>query len=169
MNISNQIVWTALAIATVGCGGSAEERQDRAARKLAAAAIVVSKSEPGSACTLIGTQEGRDPKMWAPFANLAANSEGAMENLRDKALDRGANYILLDSIMGPMATGRLYACPPGKIPDAAAPPGSGPAAPASACKPDCSPGFACVDGRCVSACNPPCAAGQSCGADRVCH
>ena len=114
-----KVIWALLAVASIGCASS-EDRADRAARKLAAAQIVVGKMEPGSACNLIGVQEGRDPKMYAPFANLAANSEGAMDNLRAKALDRGANYILLDSIMGPMATGRLYACPAGGIPDAAA-------------------------------------------------
>jgi hypothetical protein len=166
--MSIKLTWALLSVASLGCASS-EDRQDRVARKLAAAQIVVAKTEPGSACTLIGTQEGKDPKMYAPFANLGANSEGAMENLRAKALDRGANYIVLDFMMGPMANGRLYACPPGNIPDAAAPPGARQQAPASACKPDCSPGFACVDAQCVSACNPACKAGKTCGADRACH
>jgi hypothetical protein len=42
-------------------------------------------------------------------------------------------------------------------------------APAGACEPDCSPGYTCLRGTCVSSCNPPCAAGQRCGADRICH
>ena len=115
-----KITWALLAVTAIGCGGSAEARADKAAKKLEAAQIVVGKTEPGSACHLIGVQEGRDPKMFVPYANLGANSEGAMDNLRLKALDRGANYILLDNIMGPMATGRLYACPAGGIPDPAA-------------------------------------------------
>jgi hypothetical protein len=41
--------------------------------------------------------------------------------------------------------------------------------PAAACEPECSPGYACVRGTCVSACNPPCGPGQRCGADRACH
>ncbi len=36
------------------------------------------------------------------------------------------------------------------------------------CIPACRPGFACVDGQCVSACNPPCAAGLECTPDLRC-
>ena len=168
MSMSIKITWALLSVAALGCASS-QDRQEKVARKLAAAQIVASKTEPGSACTSIGQQEGRDPIMYAPFANMGANSEGAMQNLREKALDRGANYIVIDSVMGPMASGRLYACPPGAIPDPAAAGGARQQAPASACKPDCSPGFACVDAKCVSACNPACPAGKTCGADRACH
>ncbi len=41
--------------------------------------------------------------------------------------------------------------------------------PAPICEPDCSPGYTCLRGTCVSACNPLCASGERCGADRVCH
>ena len=51
MNISMKITWALLAVAVMGCA-SAEDRADRAARKLAAAQIVVGKTEPGSACNL---------------------------------------------------------------------------------------------------------------------
>ena len=37
------------------------------------------------------------------------------------------------------------------------------------CTPECSPGYTCLDGRCLSQCNPACDAGQRCGADRLCH
>lgn len=47
--------------------------------------------------------------------------------------------------------------------DIATDPGTG-----GACVPDCSPGYVCIDGACVTSCNPPCSAGQICGADRVC-
>jgi hypothetical protein len=52
-----------------------------------------------------------------------------------------------------------------------APPAPAPPAPAAAgaCEPDCSPGYTCLRGVCVSACNPPCPAGERCGADRVCY
>jgi hypothetical protein len=42
-------------------------------------------------------------------------------------------------------------------------------APKVACEPECSPGFACVHGACVTACNPACGNGQQCGTDRTCH
>jgi hypothetical protein len=41
--------------------------------------------------------------------------------------------------------------------------------PSTTCEPDCSPGYVCARGACVSACNPVCWAGQRCGEDRVCH
>jgi hypothetical protein len=46
-----------------------------------------------------------------------------------------------------------------------------PAATAAApiCEPDCSPGYTCLRGTCVSACNPLCGGGERCGADRICH
>ena len=169
MMVTNRLGWVLLAVTAIGCGGSSADRQDRVQRKLAAAAIVVGKTEPGSACALIGAQQSNDPKIYAPFANMAANSDGAMTALREKAFDRGANYIVLDFIGGPVANGRLYNCPPGNIPDPAAPRGGPPPAPPSSCRPECSPGFACVDAQCVSACNPACKPGHTCGADRACH
>lgn len=173
MTISLKVVWALLALTAVGCGGSGsyEERQAALAKAKAASAVTVGKTEPSSACKLIGAQQATDPKMYTPFANFGANSDDALQNLRQKAVDRGANYVVLDFVAGPMANGRLYACPEGAIPDPGAPPGAAPAAPPAqaACKPDCSPGYACVSGACVSACNPPCGAGKQCGADRTCH
>jgi hypothetical protein len=49
------------------------------------------------------------------------------------------------------------------------PPAPVPAAPALVCEPDCSPGYVCLRGTCVSACNPLCAENERCGADRSCH
>ena len=163
-------------LVTAACGGSAryKERQAALAKAPAPAALQGSKQEAPKTCTALGAVDGRDPKMYAPFASMGANSEGAMENLREKALERGANYVVLDGVFGPIANGRIYHCPPEALAGdgAAAPPGGPPPAGAPAskpCKPDCSPGYACVDGTCVSACNPACAAGQQCGVDRVCH
>lgn len=42
------------------------------------------------------------------------------------------------------------------------------AAPPPECIPDCSPGYTCVNGECISACNPPCGPGQVCSAERIC-
>lgn len=49
------------------------------------------------------------------------------------------------------------------------PPPAPPAPVAPVCEPDCSPGYVCLRGTCVSACNPPCAESERCGADRICH
>lgn len=162
-----------LTLAASSCGGSSETYKDRQAalaRAQAASTITVTKQEPPSSCRNIGAAEGKDPKMYAPFANFGANQEDALANLREKALERGANYVVLDAAFGPIANGRLFVCPPEALAGGGAPAAAPPAAAAApTCKPECSPGFACVDGACVSACNPPCAAGQRCGADRLCH
>jgi hypothetical protein len=49
------------------------------------------------------------------------------------------------------------------------PPPAPPAPPAGVCEPDCSPGYTCLRGTCVSACNPLCGENERCGADRLCH
>jgi hypothetical protein len=79
--------------------------------------------------------------------------DGDLLQLRKHAAAINANYVVLDSINeGPKgsAKGRAFYCPP-------------------SCTPDCSPGYVCMSGKCVSACNPPCGQGQQCGADRTCH
>lgn len=43
-----------------------------------------------------------------------------------------------------------------------------PGAEAQACRPDCRPGFTCMDGTCVSACNPLCAIGETCTEQLAC-
>ena len=165
------VMWMLLGIATLGCGG-----EDKQARLAAASHVVMGRVEPPPVCRLVMSYMARDPKAYAPFAALAANSEDALRELRLKASDSGANYVVVDFVAGPSAQGRLYACPPEAVP----PPGAVPAVgvmvvappmppPPDACKPPCSPGYACVDGTCVSACNPPCPASKQCGADRVCY
>jgi len=156
-----------LSIAALGCGGAEKE-----ARLAAASTVAMGKAEPPPTCKLLSSYMAKDPKIYAPFASLGANSDAALRELRLKASDSGANYVVLEWVAGPAAQGRLYACPPDAIPaqGAAVAPGGPPPAPAApACKPPCSPGYACVDGACVSACNPPCPAGKQCGADRTCH
>jgi hypothetical protein len=57
-------------------------------------------------------------------------------------------------------------------PTPAPPPPTAPPAPkpaAAICEPDCSPGYTCLRGACVSACNPLCGSAERCGADRICH
>lgn len=167
---------SSLALLVVACGGSSsyQERQAELAKAREASALLVGKAEPPSSCRLIGAQQSMDPKIYAPFASFGANSDDALEALREKAIERGANYVVLDFVAGPSAQGRLFACPSDALatlsgPGGGAAPPAGMAPASAACKPDCSPGYACVDGSCVSACNPPCAAGKTCGADRLCH
>ena len=38
----------------------------------------------------------------------------------------------------------------------------------SECRPECRPGFTCIEGACVSACNPACPEGQACSATLEC-
>jgi hypothetical protein len=141
-----------LLLALIGCGApNAEERQ-------LAAAVPSSKDEPSSQCLLYGYSQGSD----------ASSEEGALENLKVEALRRDANFVVLDSLTrrgGKVsAAGRVYVCPESAL---RAPPK--PAPTPLVCVPDCSPGYVCIDGKCISACNPPCEAGQRCGPDRICH
>jgi hypothetical protein len=79
-------------------------------------------------------------------ASWVFSYDDSLKQLREKAAKQGANYLVIDY----PTLGRAYACPP-------------------ACQPDCSPGYACVEGACVSACNPACGHGEACGPDRLCH
>jgi hypothetical protein len=138
-----------IAILLVGCGApTAEERQQ-------AAAIRTSKDEPPATCLLYGYSQGE----------VAISYEAALENLKLQAFRRDANWVVPDSMTKREAqvivSGRIYKCPDSAF---RAPPKA-----ALACVPDCSPGYTCVEGKCISACNPLCEAGQRCGADRICH
>jgi hypothetical protein len=79
-------------------------------------------------------------------ASWVFSYDQSLSQLREKAAKQGANFLVLDY----PTLGRAYACPP-------------------ACQPECSPGYACVEGACVSACNPACGHGEACGPDRLCH
>ena len=129
----------------------------------------LSKAEPPPFCQLAGVFEGEHRAFWG-----LATYEGALADLTLKAVRQGVNYVVMDAVRQP-AAGLLYAggrgfrCPPLAGPASIVAPALPPPAAVAACVPDCSPGYACVGGTCVSACNPPCAAGQQCGADRTCH
>ena len=115
-----------LSVVAVGCGGSAA----RQARLAAASHVIMGKAEPPPSCQMLSAYQAKDPKMYAPFANLAANSDAALQELRIHAGDIGANYVVVEWVMGPMAQGRLFACPPDALPGAGPmpPQGPGPAA-----------------------------------------
>jgi hypothetical protein len=143
-----------------------------------AAVQVVSKVEPPKTCRALGPLEGKDTDRWAAGG---LSYEAALLDLRRKAVTSGGNRLVVDEVTSPRATdylpafviqARLFSCPVAGA--AAASASSAPAAsvapaPARACEPDCSPGYTCLRGACVSACNPLCGAGERCGADRICR
>jgi hypothetical protein len=169
----------AMALAPLGgCGPPV----DRAA---VAAVQVTGIGESPQGCRLLGPLEGRDNDRWVPGG---PRYETAMLDLRKKAVLGGGNFVAVDSITPPgdsdynptfVVKARLFACSgpvhiasaspvTSATPPRAAPPPAAPTPP-RLCEPDCSPGYTCVRGTCVSACNPACTSGERCGADRICH
>ena len=103
-------------------------------------------------------------------------AETAYEELRARAAEKGGNFVVLDAVRrgawGQELVGRAYSCPsPSSTPAGAERPNPKQETKqeTAACEPDCSPGYVCLRGKCVSACNPPCESGERCGADRSCH
>jgi hypothetical protein len=96
-----------LSVVALGCGGSAAKQ----ARLAAASHVAMGKAEPPPNCNMLSAYNAKDPKMYAPFANLAANSDAALQELRIHAADIGGNYVVVEWVMGPMAQGRIFACP----------------------------------------------------------
>jgi hypothetical protein len=151
-----------------------------------AAVQVVGTDTALRGCRLLGVLEAKDTDRWVPGG---PRYETAMLDLRKKAVMSGGSHLVTDAIEPPRdgdytptftVRARLFACPgdgatvvvPVPAPAAApAPVATEPPKPAAApvCEPDCSPGFTCLRGVCVSACNPLCAKGERCGADRICH
>jgi hypothetical protein len=172
-------VLLACAALAAGCGPAVDQTK-------LAAVQVVGVNAPPLGCRLLGPLEAKDSDRWVPGG---PRYETAMLDLRKKAVLGGGNYLVMDAIEPPRETdytptfvvrARLFACNVGGAAAASSPPAAGPlAAPAAAapspkpvspaCEPDCSPGYTCLRGACVSACNPLCSAGEKCGADRVCH
>jgi hypothetical protein len=145
--------------------------------------VQVSRNEPGPACQPLGALEGSSQCCDVPVY------ESAYAALQKNAAVRGGNYVVIDHIHEPdrydssyarvaSIEGRLFSCPSGVAyarpqlgADWTEPDWSAPvvAPDAALCDPDCSPGFLCCRGACVSACNPACTAGRRCGDDRLCH
>jgi hypothetical protein len=173
-------------VATLSCSPAV----DRAA---VAAVQVSGARDPPAGCRLLGPLEGRDSNRWVPGG---PRYETVMLYLREKAVLGGGNHLQIDAIVPPrdedynpvfIVRARLYACNPGSAhainaadarpvaasasptPAVVASPSATPASASRVCEPECSPGYVCVRGSCVSACNPLCAAGERCGVDRICH
>jgi hypothetical protein len=161
-----------------------------------AAVQVVGTDASLRGCRLLGPLVGKDDDRWTPGS---PRYETAVLDLRKKAVLGGGNRLVTDSIEPPrdsdpvptfFVRARLFACaghdggpsegPPnpsgsaggiGSSPTRATAEVAPPAKPAAGplCEPDCSPGYTCLRGACVSACNPACGGGERCGADRICH
>ena len=147
--------------------------------------VRVERVEPPRGCRLLGVVQG---------AGVFGQSyEKSIRGLQEKTTRLGGNWVTLDATGGysyaaAITRGRAFFCDDAALAQLDAPTaGDGHAATrsdgadkiardaptvttaATRCEPDCSPGFTCLRGRCVSACNPACDAGERCGADRVCH
>lgn len=53
--------------------------------------IKVSREEPGKDCLSLGSIEGR-------ATSMAANAEAALEDLKQEAIKKGANYVKIETI-----------------------------------------------------------------------
>ena len=171
MSAIERFAGAALVIGALGCAPPV----DPAA---IAAVEVTSKIEPPPACRALGPLEGKDTDRWAPGG---LSQHAALLDLRKKAAAGGGNHVVIDEVTPPQTSdympsfsiqGRLFACPAAAARSATLPPEpASSATPASArvCEPDCSPGYTCLRGVCVSACNPLCPSGERCGADRICR
>ncbi|MEP7120883.1 MAG: hypothetical protein ABJE95_08240 [Byssovorax sp.] len=143
-----------------------------------AAVQVDSKIEPPEACRALGPLEGKDTDRWAAGG---LSYEAALIDLRRKAVNGGGNRLVVDEVALPRAgdylpafviQARLFACPAvgsGAASASVVPAANAATPPAPSCEPDCSPGYTCLRGACVSACNPLCSSGERCGVDRICR
>ncbi len=107
MSVGAMIAGMLLSVASVGCGRAAMKQ----ARLEAASHVAMGRAEPPPNCNMLSAYNAKDPKIYAPFANMGANSDAALQELRLHAADIGGNYVVVEWVMGPMAQGRIYACP----------------------------------------------------------
>jgi hypothetical protein len=178
-------LFAGLVLVSLSACGAAESRIN----PRVAATVDVTKNEPAIGCEYIGSVKGSTA--------LGELSDAHADVIRN-ALLTGGNYVAVDIVERPMIVGvggytirgRLFACPrksstsvemarldrgltgaPGNASGAsrAAKTTDDGALPKAPCEPDCSPGYTCSQGACVTACNPACADGEQCGADRACH
>jgi hypothetical protein len=135
--------------------------------------FTMGQQEPGAGCTFLGI-----------VSSSEGNDQDPYKALREQAIALGGNYLVPDPSrpshltwtyhVAYEARGRAYRCSAMPVAPARVAVNSQPTQqPASTqlppCEPECSPGYTCLRGTCVSACNPPCANGERCGADRTCH
>jgi hypothetical protein len=148
----------------------------------AAAQVEIAQTEPPPGCGYLGPIKG---------STLVGDMGDAHGDAVRNAVMSGGNYVVVDVMERPVVPrvggyvvrGRLFSCPRPNAPEASRAPvqvaSVGPhntaqasdaiVLPKAICEPDCSPGFTCLHGACVTACNPGCASGEQCGGDRTCH
>ncbi len=148
----------------------------------AAAQVEIAQNDPPPGCSYLGPIQG---------STLVGDMGDAHGDAVRNAVMSGGNYVVVDVLERPVVArvggyvvrGRLFSCPRPQAPEAprapvqiasVAPQNAAQASdaivlPKAICEPDCSPGFTCLHGACVTACNPGCASGEQCGADRACH
>jgi hypothetical protein len=185
--IFRSLPWFAglLLVTLSACGGADRPRID----PRVAATVDVTKNEPPIGCEYIGAIKG---------STALGDLTDAHADVIRTALLTGGNYVAVDIVERPMIVGvggyairgRLFACRQRPIAPAemarldqggagagadvrraasAAKTSEEPAFPKALCDPDCSPGYACSHGACVTACNPACADGEQCSPDRTCR
>jgi hypothetical protein len=151
--------------------GTTVSRQEIAAQHVVG--VRVERREPPDGCRPLGFVEGTAPAFGDSYEN-------SVRGLQREAAKRGGNWVTIDAtgmrnMWVSTTRGRAYFCDDEVLEADRTTRASGSAraeasttAP-STCEPDCSPGYTCLRGTCVSACNPSCSAGERCGADRMCH
>jgi hypothetical protein len=173
------LLFTVLAVATLpACAAVRRPMVDARA----AAQVELATTEPPPSCGYVSPIKGS-----TLVGDIADANGDAVRN----AVMTGGNYVVIDVLERPVIAGvggyvvrgRLFNCPRPAAPQPArapvqiasvAPQNAAQASdavvlPKAICEPDCSPGFTCLHGACVTACNPGCASGEQCGGDRSCH
>ena len=175
------LLFTSLIVATLpACAAVRRPMVDARA----AAQVELATVEPPPTCGFVSPIKGS-----TLVGDIADANGDAVRN----AVMTGGNYVVIDVLERPVIAGvggyvvrgRLFNCPRPAAP--AAQPARAPVQiasvgpqnvaqasdavvlPKAICEPDCSPGFTCLHGACVTACNPGCASGEQCGGDRTCH
>jgi hypothetical protein len=91
---SPALVFVCAASALAGCGVTLTD---------AGKGVQLMKSDPPGGCKEIGSLEGEGN----------TDVEAAKNDIRNKAAQKGANYVRMETIDGPYVTGTAYQCPPG--------------------------------------------------------
>jgi hypothetical protein len=95
-------LWLLLALWAIGC---AESEPSRVASASPPSGVILSNRDPGSCCRALGNVEVQSDR----------EDEAATDTLRDTAVARGANFIVLDGFgvydERVLARARLFRCP----------------------------------------------------------
>lgn len=136
--------------------------------------VEVRKGDPPPGAMELGTIEVQNGGGCGGFG-AKGTFEGAVAELRNNALARGADYVMLVSQTEPHSEANCFVdgfvlrgiayrqAPRGTDVPA---PLRGPAM--TSCDPPCSPGYQCSQQVCVAVCNPVCGPEQVCRQDRTC-